>query len=34
MKKLVKFLIVGGVAVLLVSALRGGEEDKGEPASC
>lgn len=34
MKKLVKFLIVAGVAVLLVSALRGRGEEKGEAVSC
>jgi hypothetical protein len=34
MKKLVKFLMVAGVAVLLVSALRGGEEERPEPADC
>jgi hypothetical protein len=34
MKKLVKFLLVAGVAVLLVSALRGGEKEESESASC
>lgn len=34
MKKWVKFLIVGGVAVLPVSALRGHEEGETKPEAC